>query len=72
VLSFVTPLVGGGGFRWLLRLLIRVIIWHFVVQTVGGFLSRYTHLPPLVNVIILVVVIVIVRFVVLRIRQRGV
>lgn len=70
VLSFVSPLVGGGGFRWVLRWLIRVLIWRFIFHTVGGFLGRFTHLPPLANVIILVVVVVAVRFAVLRLRRR--
>lgn len=70
MLSFTSPLVGGGALRWLLRLLIRVLIWHLIFHTMGGFLSRYTHLPPLANVIILIAVIIVVRFVVLHLRRR--
>ncbi|MBO0813111.1 MAG: hypothetical protein J2P23_13850 [Microlunatus sp.] len=63
-------LIGGRGLQWLLRLLIRVVIWHFIFQIVGGFLGRYTHLPPVVNVIILIAVVIGVRFAVVQLRRR--
>lgn len=70
MLDFARPLVGRGALGWLLRLLIRVVIWHLLFHTVGGFMSRYTHLPPLVNIIIMIVVIVGVRFAVVHLRRR--
>lgn len=63
-------MIGRGTLGWLLRLLIRVVIWHLIFHTVGGFLSRYTHLPPFVNVIILIVLIVAARYVVVHLRRR--
>lgn len=53
-------------------MLIRVLIWHLIIQTVGGFIGRFTHLPPVVNVIILVLIIVGVRFAMRHVRRRGV
>lgn len=70
VLVLAGLLGGGGALRWLLRLLIRVLIWHLIFHVVGGFMGRYTHLPPWVNVILLVVVIVAVRFAVTHLRRR--
>ena len=63
---------GGGGVGWLLRILIRVLIWHLIFQTVGGFMARYTHLPPVLNVIIVIAVIVGVRFAVVHFRRQRI
>lgn len=70
VVLYFADLGGGGSLRWLLRLLIRIVIWHLIFQVVGGFLSRYTHLPPVVNVILLIVVIIGIRFAVAHLRRR--
>lgn len=51
-------------------MLFRVLIWHLIIQTVGGFMGRYTHLPALVNVIILVLLIVGVRFAMRHLPRR--
>lgn len=64
--------LGGGGVGWLLRMLIRVVIWHLIFQTVGGFMARYTHLPPVLNVIIVIAVVIAVRFAVVHLRRQRV
>lgn len=51
-------------------MLIRVLIWHIIFQTVGGFMARYTHLPPVLNVIIVIAVVIGVRFAVVHLRRQ--
>lgn len=51
-------------------MLIRVLIWHLIFQTVGGFMARYTHLPPVLNVIIVIAIVIGVRFAFVHLRRQ--
>jgi hypothetical protein len=62
-------LIGGAGLGRLLRLLFRLAVWHAIFHLARGFMVRYTHIPWLASAIILVLVIVLVRFAVVRWRR---
>jgi len=58
MLAVPVPHGGGGGIGLLIRLLIRLAIWH----ALSRFLTQYTHVPWLGTMVILVVVFVLARF----------
>lgn len=61
--------VGGAAVRRLLRLLFRLAIWHMLFHLARGFLVRYTHVPWLASVIIVIIVIALIRLAVVRRRR---
>lgn len=67
----VGALIGGGGaLRRLLRLLFRLAVIHLILHEAREFLVRYTHIPWLGSLVIVIAVIVLVQLIVSRRRRR--
>lgn len=64
------PHGGGRGIGVLLHLLFRLAIWHLAFHAMRGFLTRYTHLPWVGTIIVVIVVVALIRFAMYRYRRR--
>jgi hypothetical protein len=51
----------GGGIARLVRLLVRLAIWHLAFRVLAGFLQQYTHVPWLGSAVLVVVVFLLIR-----------
>lgn len=61
---------GGHGIEVLIRWIIRLAIWHFVFRALGGFLTRYTHIPWLGTLALVIICLVLFRLALRWNRKR--
>jgi hypothetical protein len=64
------PHIGGRGMGSLLRLLLRLAVWHALFHGMRVFLIQYTHLPWVGALIVMIVVVALIRFAMYRRRRR--
>lgn len=61
---------GGHGIEVLIRWIVRLAIWHLVFRVLGGFLTRYTHIPWLGTLVLVILVFVLARLALRWYRNR--
>ncbi|GIL28758.1 hypothetical protein [Actinocatenispora comari] len=59
-----------GGIAELVRLIVRLAIWHLAFRFLGGFLQQYTHVPWLGSVVIIIAAFVLIRLAMRWYRNR--
>ena len=60
----------GHGVSVLIRLLVRLAIWHILFRALGGFLRPYTHVPWLGTILAAIVAFVLIRLALRWYRNR--
>ncbi len=60
----------GGGSGGLIHLLVRLVAVHALFRLMRGFLIRYTHVPWLASIVVIVLIVVLVRILVRAWQRR--